>query len=373
MAAPALQATADLLDVALGSEVYAIYTNVGGLPDSCTVSPALPSGLEVILSPDLTTCIIIGSPTNVDDAHYTPNIYTVNAVNAGGSSETDITISILPPPRISDLPGLCELTVGEHYEIEMPNRTYPFFDNNFVRNYFNDRPAGAVQSCASAPALPAGLQVTPHPTRDTCLISGTPEVASIESTYAITATNASGSVVGGLAIVVYPSATVAAPVLQAAPDLINVALVRDVNAVFANTGGLPQTCTVRPALPNGLTVSLSDNDATCVITGAPRDVSDADYARNTYTVVAENAGGRSRANIIISILPPPIIYGLSGLCELTVGEYYEIMMPDRDYYGSFIFNNDNQRTRRRCAVVRIRTSIARRPASHPTPNSGTPA
>ena len=111
-----------------------------------------------------------------------------------------------------------------------------------------------------------------------------------------------------------------APALQAATDLVDVALVRDVNAVFTNTGGPARNLHCQPGTAERTgRLALSDNDATCVITGAPRDVSDADYARNTYTVVAENAGGRSRANIIISILPPPIIYGLSGLCELTVG------------------------------------------------------
>ena len=129
----------------------------------------------------------------------------------------------------------------------MPDRDYY---NSFIFNSDNQRPA----RCRPARVhprrrCPAGLQVTPTPPSwDTCLISGTPEEPSAEATYTITAANASGADDGHVAIVVYPSVPRAC-LTGCPPTLVDVALVRDVNAVFTNTGGLPETCTVSPALP----------------------------------------------------------------------------------------------------------------------------
>ena len=62
----------------------------------------------------------------------------------------------------------------------------------------------------------------------------------------------------------------------------------------------------------GLAVVLSEDEATCIITGAPRDIGGFQYYRNIYTVYTLNAGGHSYANIIISILPPPALFDLDG-------------------------------------------------------------
>ncbi|MCA8837835.1 MAG: hypothetical protein K8963_08305, partial [Proteobacteria bacterium] len=212
-------------------------------------------------------------------------------------SRADISISILPLPRLFNLVGLCELTVGEYYEIVIPG--YQGGTVNLVGGgrYYVSEPSGYPQSCASAPSLPAGLRVAPHSTLDTCVISGTPEEPSAEATYTITAANASGADDGSVDIVVYP--LVAAPALADLPDQI-IAVGQEIDLTFANTGDAPAAetgCAVRPTLPAGMAVAVADDGSTCTITG----VSTAASASVIYTVTATNTAGSSDASVSIRI------------------------------------------------------------------------
>ncbi len=74
---------------------------------------------------------------------------------------------------------------------------------------------------------------------------------------------------------------------------------------FSNSGGIIQTCTSSPALPAGLSVSLTassiPNLSTCVISGTPIAVA----TSNTYRIAATGAGSSS-ADISIEVKPLPM-------------------------------------------------------------------
>ena len=69
---------------------------------------------------------------------------------------------------------------------------------------------------------------------------------------------------------------------------------------FANSGGAASECTVTPALPAGLSVSLSVDDSltsTCQITGTPT----AAVVQATYVIIATNPTGSNTATVSIVV------------------------------------------------------------------------
>jgi hypothetical protein len=132
-----------------------------------SVSPALPSGLS--LNP--TTGQISGTPANGSQQAATPHIVSAN--NAGGTINDTVNITINAPAPS----GL----------------SYPLSDYTFNQNEAITAQSPTVTGCVTSwsinQALPTGLSFS----TSTGVISGTPTVASGETTYTITATNGAGS------------------------------------------------------------------------------------------------------------------------------------------------------------------------------------
>ena len=187
--------------------------------------------------------------------------------------------------------------------------TEPYLRGDDVTLTFTNSGGGALDSCTSSPTLPAGLSVAPSADISTCEITGNPTTITADTTYTITASNSAGD-----------SAATVNIETASAPDLADLekqyAINSDIDTSLVNNGGTGITeCTVAPALPTGLTLSVSDdaNASTCEITGA---TSGATQAATVYTVTATNGQGvgTSTVNITISsIVEAPSLANASAV------------------------------------------------------------
>ncbi len=138
-------------------------TNTGGDIVSCAVTPALPAGLS--LGDD---CAVSGTPL----AGTAAADYAVTATNSGGTSSAVIRVTVTEDaPVLSYAPASRTFTLRTAIAAVNPTNT-----------------GGAITSCVSVPALPAGLALSSG-----CVITGTPTTVSDATDYTITATNSGGS------------------------------------------------------------------------------------------------------------------------------------------------------------------------------------
>jgi hypothetical protein len=162
---------------------------------------------------------------------------------------------------------------------------------------------GSVSSYSVTPALPAGLSLNPT----TGEISGTPGAPLAASQYTVEATNAAGSTIAGVLIIVngtgsaslYPSPFYAFTVGEGGVDYVA--------ARPTVYGGFPisqvyapnVTWAVSPALPAGLTFNKTDGS----ISGIPSTGA----AAANYTVTATNAAGSYSSNLTIAVSSGPTL------------------------------------------------------------------
>ena len=227
----------------------------GDLPVVYTLSPALPSGLNF----NAATREITGTP----DMATAEATYTLTATDADGDTATlDFTITVA-----ADLaPDFGLRTVAARtYQMgtEITALTLP-------PAMGGDLPVVYTLS----PALPSGLNFNAA-TRE---ITGTPDMATAEATYTLTATDADGDT-ATLDFTITVAAdlapdfglrTVAARTYQMGTEITALTLPP------AMGGDLPVVYTLSPALPSG----LNFNAATREITGTP----DMATAEATYTL-----------------------------------------------------------------------------------------
>lgn len=243
----------------------------GGTITSCTSSPALPTGLTLSQS----TCVLSGTPTTINAA----TDYTITATNSGGSATSAINITV------NDVAPSLTYSSG----------TYSFSRSVAAATVTPTNTGGGIVSCASSPALPAGLSLS----STGCAISGTPTTLSAASSYTITATNTGGtssvsltlSVIDLLPVITYATSTEVMTLGSAMTTL---------NA--SSTGGPILSCTIAPALPAGLSIS----NTTCAISGTPTALSPV----TTYIVSATNGTGSGSASVTLTVnaVAPSITY-----------------------------------------------------------------
>ena len=216
--------------------------NGGGALTGCTVSPTLPTGLNVSRSTGNASCQITGTP-GVAGSQIT---YTVTATNATGADATPATVSItvvaaLARPNLANA-SAASLTAGTRASAIL----------------FTNNGGGTLTGCTVSPTLPTGLNVSRTTGNASCQITGTPGAVS-SGTYAVTATNATGADTTPATVAI---TVMAAPIVLARPDLANAAAAsliagtRASTILFTNNGGGALTgCTVSPTLPTGLNLA----------------------------------------------------------------------------------------------------------------------
>jgi hypothetical protein len=260
-------------------------SNAGGAITSCAISPSLPSGLSI----SSTTCVISGTPTQVLAA----TSYTVtpsNAVGSGSSIALTLTVADV-------VPAITFASASYSFDLYNASSTTDVPSNS----------GGGITSCASSPALPAGLTLT----GTNCKVSGTPSAVTAAANYTITPTNAVGSGSGvtiSIAVAnVVPSITFASSgtytfTMNSAAS----------GATATNAGGAITACSTNPALPAGLSL----NSTTCAITGTPTTPQSA----TNYLITPSNAVGSGSAKtvtITINTIVPNIAYPSSGTYTFT--------------------------------------------------------
>lgn len=243
-----------------------VSASISGIVTSCSVSPALPTGLALNTS----TCAITGTPTGTSPATN----YTITASNASGSANTTVTIGVNPPAPsnlVYPTSNVLSFAVG-------------------VAKTITPTVTGTITNCVANPSLPPGLSIN----ATTCAIGGTTTVEQTSTAYVITASNAGETTTANITI------TIAQPPLNLSYPTVSTTGYK--NGVAMNISptvtGNSITYSISPALPTGISLNAS----TGAITGS--------YAQNngssiSYTVTATNAGGTTTANITLTFFGKP--------------------------------------------------------------------
>ncbi|MDR3606700.1 MAG: putative Ig domain-containing protein [Oligoflexia bacterium] len=243
--------------------------NTGGIITGC--SGALPPGLSV----DPSTCNITGTPTTLSGATN----YTITASNTAGSASATINITVNAQPPVFSYSGT----------------PFTFTRNTSVGTISPASTGGAIVSCSSSPALPAGLNLS-----STCVITGTPTTPQAASVYTVTATNTGGASHTAISIAV--NEIPPAISYTGSPFTYTTGIPLSLTSPVSTAGAIT-SCASSPSLPSGINLS-----STCVLSGTPAVVTSA----TSYTITASNSIGSGSTTIQITVNSPPPNISYSG-------------------------------------------------------------
>ncbi len=168
--------------------------------------------------------------------------------------------------------------------------------NTAISGYSISSSGGAISSYSISPAAPAGLTFN----TTTGLLTGTPTVVAVETTYTITATNATGSAAKTFTLTV--AATAPACTLSSSTEsrTVNTAAT---GFTINSTGGAIASFAIN-ATPPG----MSFNATTGALTGTPNTVAGA----TAYTVTATNASGSTIQTFTLTVTAVVYTVGQTG-------------------------------------------------------------
>ena len=238
--------------------------DTGGMIESWTITPALPSGLM----------FSDGTISGLSAVNSTTITYTITAMNSGGLASWIITIEILEPaPLITYSNNTLQLTKGKPMNSLVPS---------------ND--GGLVATWSISPALPAGLFFD----SGSGVISGSPLVTSQATVYTIIATSNGGESTFTIIIEIrdpLPEFSLPLTYLRLTEGVVMPQLAPIPSGVVITGWSLT---TDSQGLPSGLQFSAT----TGVISGTPLLASEA----IKVTIIATNGGGQVFRNLTIVVL-----------------------------------------------------------------------
>jgi hypothetical protein len=250
-------------------------TNNGGIVSSFSVTPALPAGLSL----NAVTGVLSGTPSVL----LSRTNYYVTGKNSLGSTSAVLSLSV-----VDQAPNSLAYAMPSVIYCGVPLTTInPTFQGR-ITSYTVLLPPGLT-----------GLSVN----ATTGVLSGTPggdcQQASFTSrryTVAVTGQNTGGSSTVSLDL----NLSIAPPSTLSFTGLVSTYVKGQtaINIVARTTGGVPNSFTISPSLPAG--VSLNS------LTGAITGTATAPAASTIYTVTATNSGGSASATITFAVndLPP---------------------------------------------------------------------
>lgn len=242
-----------------------LYPSVAGAVDAFTVSPELPTGLQL----DSKTGVVTGSPTAISDE----GTYVVTAKNETGGVTAELVFSVkLMPPDMLTYPSECNyFLVGEEVKME------PYL-------------SGAATTWIVEPPLPEGLVLDGK----SGVIEGTPSAVASQTPYSVTASNEAGGT----------SATITFAVNAPPPRGLSYPFAQDEYVVGADMllepdlkSGMCSSFAIEPVLPAGLRL----DEQTGAISGSPTDEAD----EKTYKITGKNSSGSTEAELTFLISEAP--------------------------------------------------------------------
>ena len=239
---------------------------ITGVPDSYTVDPPLPSGLNL----NDETGVLSGTPTVVS----AETDYTITASNAASSTQVLLAIAIVE---------------GAPSGLDYLGAPFDFPRNQAIAPQ-TPTSIGTLTSYSVDPALPEGLDLE----GSTGWITGTPTTLTAATDYTVTGSNINGNteVVISITVSDEPPGDLVYP--NAALFLVeDAAIAEQVPTVTGDN----LTFTVDPALPSGLIL----DDASGELSGTPTSA----QATADYTVTASNGNGSSEAVLSITVFSAP--------------------------------------------------------------------
>jgi hypothetical protein len=258
------------------------FNNTGGDASNCTVSPALPYGLSLVL--DGGSCEIQGTPLQAK----TEMTYTVTALNSGGSSSDSVQIQVndLVPTQPVYTVATLQCTIGSLCGLQAPTHT-----------------AGggeAIEYVLDAGTLPSGMSLN----QSTGMILGTPDVVGTSSGLSIVARalGSADSSASNLTSIEVSGAPSVQPMVFYSPS--------------ERTCMSGSACEVlAPSNLGGAIASWSELSAEDQLTGFAFDDSTGVFSsvnvdpleagnEYTFTVRATNPSGSSEASFVLKIIDP---------------------------------------------------------------------
>ncbi len=265
------------------------FTNTGAAATSCWINPALPTGLTI--ATNASTCRITGTPTTTQ----TLTTHTVTSIAADGSQDTatvDITVNTAVPPALANQSAQSYVTTVAIAPLSFTNT------------------GAAATGCSILPALPTGLTIATN--ASTCRITGTPTANQSLTTHTVTSTAADGSTDTATVDITVNTAVPPALADQSAQTYVTTVAISPLS--FTNTGAAAISCSILPALPTGLTITI--NASTCRIVGTPT----ATQALTTHTVTSTAADGSTdtaTVDITVNAAVPPALANQSAQTYVT--------------------------------------------------------
>ena len=168
--------------------------------------------------------------------------------------------------------------------------------NTAISGYSISSSGGAISSYSISPTVPAGLTFD----TTTGLLTGTPTVVAVETTYTITATNVTGSTAKTFTLTVAPTAPAFTLSSSTETRTVNTAAT---GFTINSTGGAITSFAINTTPPG-----MSFNITTGALTGTPNTVA----AATNYTITATNASGNATQTFRLTVTAVVYTVGQTG-------------------------------------------------------------